>query len=799
MLTSQQQTDDASDMADSDTRSSGASPAPSAMLSPQTSQLLQSAIGSNNDGMMQPAPGNDEQCNNATSSHQVPVPVQVVTHDGTLQSGSTSASQLTGMVPYTAPNVLNSMQMQYEYSLDHLKLPSCQYATAAAAASAVTQQEVVPETTAKSRESETDDDEEEDDGTESDDTSSADDDVDSNASESSDVELKDDQQRVDSPFTRIRPSLLKSFRASKNYKEKKRQKTRKLELMSPLSPFDEQQKRTNKNVVCKQDIKLQTSGLESETGDSTTDDESEPRTPLTPAAHGVAVTATAVTPTAVTPRSAGAMTPAGAPADDQASSETHELTISIDGRAETPAEENAESLVETRDVSASPVAKNTGSNAPADSKPSMLNTTPVQRLESAVNGHSNTDIVEETATSSVYIPSSNIDTCDQSYDPGTRTSYAWSSLDYLTAPPVERPAGTESNSASREHVTPLPAQDVSDSIPTVVSNEEYDAVSTSESDDDVTTGELADAGAAQYARFDDPNVEHVAPIVTARTAACEERSSEACVETRQRLSDTESSLNDRSDDTRDKEAALEEDNDNNEHVLHAVENSGQVVEATDTERDAHTFVSDVTAEHHVSTTSQSDTIQLVKSSSNSITVIQTSKAAPMSIKPATTSARSTVTRFKPVANTICTFAAMPNVLKVNSKQSQQVCLPIKSCGNGRYLLITPVVIEPTDVVVATSSAQEAQKRSNSGDVQLRSPRVSSAAKRNMTYGHQGLGQTPKAQSAIKSPNQALVSTPNVITSQVLSTPFDSILSPLSHRLVQALVTDLVKLARLITV
>ena len=113
-------------------------------------------------------------------------------------------------------------------------------------------------------------------------------------------DVDDSQRRVDSPFTRIRPSLLKSFRASKNYLEKLQQKkTRKLELMTrevPISPAFEagtedaspkpqQVDQSPAAVVTsqKQDMKIQTSEIESGAGESSSDEEvSEPPTPFTP-------------------------------------------------------------------------------------------------------------------------------------------------------------------------------------------------------------------------------------------------------------------------------------------------------------------------------------------------------------------------------------------------------------------------------------------------------------------------------------------------------------------------------------
>ena len=103
---------------------------------------------------------------------------------------------------------------------------------------------------------------------------------------SSELDFSEEIPRVESPFNRIRPSLLKSYRASKRYKDKKKMKKSKiLNILSPLSPYDVQATQKRKQGVSRKDFEEKPTGSEMESEVvSSSDDISEveglPKTPF---------------------------------------------------------------------------------------------------------------------------------------------------------------------------------------------------------------------------------------------------------------------------------------------------------------------------------------------------------------------------------------------------------------------------------------------------------------------------------------------------------------------------------------
>ena len=297
------------------TDSNPASPAPSAMLSPNTSKLLQSAIESDAESIMALSPGTEP----------IPSPIKV---DRASEFQSTdivareeqafsqyeveiqklrrvSPSDTTGSEQTGSENKVAVFRYEDE-SMDHLQLPSCQFD---ARSSAVQTDDVDSEVSEE--ESETDDSEEldEEDDAEVDDEAELDEDqvseddeeVSENGEEDpvtkertgscgsnrlgSELDFSEEIPRVESPFNRIRPSLLKSYRASKRYKDKKKMKKSKmLDILSPLSPYDVQ--RTQKKRLQMKDkaseTKLAASELESEVASSSEDISETDGLPKTP-------------------------------------------------------------------------------------------------------------------------------------------------------------------------------------------------------------------------------------------------------------------------------------------------------------------------------------------------------------------------------------------------------------------------------------------------------------------------------------------------------------------------------------
>ena len=290
--------------------STTASPAPSAMLSPQTSKLLQSAIESEGESIMALSPGTEhypEEEEGAIQDRFTVSEIETNTEDLSRYEVSLHRVPTSSVEARASSTIPTNIQTDYDKvplppsyqneDYSHFDLPSCQFANSTATVKIQNQDD----SESDDDDSQTDDDEEDDD-TESDSSSNPEDkdnedmETTSNKSDSYELDMDEDIPRVDSPFTRIRPSLLKSFRESKNYQEKlQRKKTRKLELMSPLSPFEANSPKQVDQIpaaaTSKQDIKIQTSEIESGVGESSSEEEeSEPPTPYTPNNSSTAAT-----------------------------------------------------------------------------------------------------------------------------------------------------------------------------------------------------------------------------------------------------------------------------------------------------------------------------------------------------------------------------------------------------------------------------------------------------------------------------------------------------------------------------